>query len=159
MKIVKEIIPYIIILIVVILFRSFIATPVKVDGQSMYPTLDGNEIAILNKLAKINRFDIVVIDEPSNDLIKRVIALPNETVEISNSIIYVNGKKLKDKYGDGTTSSYSKRKLKKDEYFVLGDNRENSRDSRMIGPVKKKQIKGTTKFIIFPFNKFGKIKH
>ena len=158
MKILKEIYPYIIILLVVILIRTFIATPIKVDGISMYPTLKGNEFLILNKLGKPDRYKIVVVDEKEDDLIKRVIGLPNETVEIKNGNIYINGKKIKDEYGSGTTSSYDKIKLKKDEYFVLGDNRENSRDSRSIGPVKAKQIKGTTNFILFPFNKIGKVK-
>ncbi len=157
MKILKEIYPYIIIIIVVILFRTFIATPIKVDGQSMHPTLNGNELLILNKLGKIERFKIVIVDEDTDDLIKRVIGLPNETIEIKNSNIYINGKKIEDKYGDGRTSDYEKITLKKDEYFVMGDNRENSRDSRMIGPIKKSKIKGTTNFIIFPFNKIGKI--
>ena len=157
MKILKEVYPYIIILVVVILIRTFIATPIKVDGSSMFPTLKGNEIMILNKLGKPKRFSIVVVAQEPDDLIKRVIGLPNETIEISNNNIYINGKKIKDKYGDGTTSDYQKIKLKKDEYFVLGDNRENSRDGRSIGPIKKEKIKGTTSIVIFPFNKIGKV--
>lgn len=157
MKIIKELIPYIVILIIVVLFRSFIATPVKVDGTSMYPTLDGNEIMILNKLGKIDRYDVVVIDYSPSDIIKRVIGLPGETVEIKNNVIYINGKKIKDQYGKGDTGEYDKIQLSDDEYFVLGDNREYSKDSRYIGPIKAKEIKGTTNFIIFPFTKFGKI--
>ncbi len=156
-RVIKEIYPYVIILAVVVLIRTFIATPVKVDGTSMYPTLKGNEFLILNKLGHPKRFSIVVVDEKEDDLIKRVIGLPNETIEIKNSVIYINGKKLEDKYGSGETSGYDKIKLKSDEYFVLGDNRENSRDSRVIGPVKEKELKGTTNFILFPFNKIGKI--
>ncbi len=156
-KFIKEIYPYVIILIVVVLFRTFIATPVKVDGVSMYPTLKGNEFLILNKLGKIDRYDIVVVDEIEDDIIKRVVGMPNETIEITNGNIYINGKKIKDNQKNGETSSYDKITLKSDEYFVLGDNRENSKDSRMIGPIKKKDIKGTTNFIIFPFSKIGKI--
>lgn len=156
-KIIKDLIPYIIILILVILFRSFIATPVKVDGKSMFPTLSGNEIMILNKLGKIDRFDIVVVKNNNDDLIKRVVGLPGETIEIINNNVYIDGKKIDDIYGSGESSDYSKRKLEKNEYFVLGDNRENSMDSRTIGPIKDTQIEGTTSFVIFPFNKLGNV--
>ena len=89
MKIVKSLMPYIVIVIVVILIRSFIVTPVKVNGSSMYPTLDGGEIMFLNKLAKLKRFDIVVlqIDRENEDLIKRIIGLPGEKVKILNNKI------------------------------------------------------------------------
>lgn len=155
---IKDFLPYLIILVVVVLFRTFIATPIKVDGMSMYPTLEGNEIMILNKLGKIQRYNIVVVKEEKEDLIKRVIGLPNETIEIVEGNIYINGKKIEENYGKGETSDYPKTKLKSDEYFVLGDNRENSKDSRSIGPVKKKQINGNTSFIIFPFTRFGNTK-
>ena len=158
MKIIKEIYPYVIILVAVVLFRSFIATPVRVDGESMFPTLKGNEIMILNKLGHIDRYDIVVVKESKDDIIKRVYGLPGETIEVENSNIYINGKKIKDNFGSGETEDYPKRKLKKNEYFVLGDNREISKDSRIIGPVKEKQILGTTSFVIFPFNHLGKVK-
>ena len=122
---IKDFLPYLIILVVVILFRTFIATPIKVDGMSMYPTLEGNEIMILNKLGKIQRYNIVVVKDEKEDLIKRVIGLPNETIEIVEGNIYINGKKIKENYGKGETSDYPTTKLKSDEYFVLGDNREN----------------------------------
>ena len=154
---IKELIPYIIILIVVVMIRSFIITPVKVDGQSMLPTLSGNEVMILNKLANIDRFDIVVLDGDDEDLIKRVVGMPTDTIEITDAKIYINGKKIKDNFGSGVTSDYPKTKLKNNEYFVLGDNRENSRDSRFFGPVKSSNIKGTAKFVLFPFSKFGNV--
>ena len=77
-KIIKEIYPYVIIVVAVILFRSFIATPILVKGRSMYDTLKGNEMMILNKLTKIDRYDIVVVDEKDSDyIIKRVEAKEN----------------------------------------------------------------------------------
>ena len=159
-KIIKEIYPYVIIVVAVILFRSFIATPILVKGRSMYDTLKGNEMMILNKLAKIDRYDIVVVDEEddSDYIIKRVIAMPGETIYCIDNEIYVNDKKIKDEFAYGETEDFEKITLKKDEYFVMGDNRAISKDSRIIGPVKKKDIKGTTKFIIFPFNKIGFVK-
>ena len=158
-KILKELYPYVIIVIAVVLFRSFIATPILVKGRSMYETLTGNEMMILNKLAKIDRFDIVVVDNTVDDyIIKRVIALPNETIYCLNNEIYVNDKRIKDTYAYGETEDFDKITLKKDEYFVMGDNREISKDSRIIGPIKKKSIKGTTKFVLWPLNKLGFVK-
>ncbi|MCI9280844.1 MAG: signal peptidase I [Bacilli bacterium] len=160
MKIIKSLIPYIIIIIVVILVRTFIATPVRVNGSSMYPTLKGNEIMLLNKLGHINRFDIVVlkIDDREDNLIKRIIGLPGETVEIKDNEIYINDKKIEDKYGYGVTYNIDKVTLKKDEYFILGDNRKISLDSRVFGTIHKDEIKGTTDFIMYPFKSFGKVK-
>lgn len=153
----KELLPYIIILIVVLLVRTFIATPIKVNGNSMYKTLDGTEFMILNKLAKINRYDIVVVDTKSDELIKRVYGLPGEKISIENNSIYINDKKIEDVYAYGETSNYESITLGSDEYFILGDNRAVSLDSRTIGPVKKSQIKGTTNFILYPFSRFGKV--
>lgn len=153
----KELLPYIIILIVVLLVRTFIATPIKVNGNSMYKTLDGSEFMILNKLAKIDRYDIVVVDTKSDELIKRVYGLPGEKISIENNSIYINDKKIEDIYAYGETSNYESITLGSDEYFILGDNRVVSLDSRTIGPVKKSQVKGTTNFILYPFNRFGKV--
>ncbi len=155
LKNIKEILPYLLILFIVILVRSFIATPIKVNGTSMYTTLDGTEFMILNKLAKVNRYDIVVVDTKEEELIKRVYGFPGEKIAIENGNIYINDKKIEDPYAYGTTSDYEAITLKEDEYFVLGDNRAVSKDSRSIGPVKKSQIKGTTNFILYPFNRFG----
>lgn len=153
----KELLPYIIILLIILFVRTFIATPIKVNGNSMYQTLNGKEFMILNKLGKIDRYDIVVLDTKDDELIKRVYGLPREKIAIENGTIYINDKKIEDKYAYGNTSSYEAITLKDDEYFVLGDNRVVSLDSRIIGPVKRKDIKGTTNFILYPFNRFGKV--
>ena len=115
---------------------------------------------LLNKLGHINRFDIVVlkIDGREDNLIKRIIGLPGETVEIKDNDIYINDKKLEDKYGYGVTYNIDKVTLKKDEYFILGDNRKISLDSRVFGTIHKDEIKGTTDFIMYPFKSFGKVK-
>jgi len=158
-KVFKDIYPYIVIVLIVVLFRSFIATPILVKGRSMYDTLKGNEMMILNKLAKIDRYDIVVVDEVDDDyIIKRVIALPGESIYCKDNEIFVNDKKINDKFAYGETADFDKIVLKNNEYFVMGDNRAISKDSRIIGPVKKKDIKGTTRFILYPFNKIGFVK-
>ncbi len=160
MKFLRELIPYIIVIVVVIFIRTFIVTPVKVNGTSMYPTLDGGEIMLLNKLGKIDRYDIVVlkIDAENDNLIKRIIGLPGETVEIKDNKVYINDKEFEDSFGYGITYNIDKVTLGDDEYFVLGDNRIVSLDSRVFGKIKKKDIKGTTNFIIYPFKKIGKVK-
>lgn len=157
-KIILELLPYIVILVVVVLIRTYLVTPIMVSGPSMEPTLDGGEVMILNKISDINRFDIVVVDIGTEDIIKRVIAMPGESISCEKGIIYVNGKKQDEKYSKGITLDFEKVILEDDEYFVMGDNREESLDSRRLGPIKINQIKGTTKLILFPFDKLGNVK-
>lgn len=159
MKIIKEIIPYIVIVVVVVLIRTFIITPVRVDGDSMKNTLKNGDILLLYKLGSINRFDIIVLDEEKDNekIIKRVIGLPGETVAIKKGKIYVNDKVIDDEYAYGETSDYDKVTLEDDEYFILGDNRLISKDSRYFGPIKKSEIKGKIVFRVFPFTKIGTV--
>ena len=157
-KFIKELIPYVVILVVVIIIRTYIATPVMVSGPSMNPTLKGKEIMILNKIDdNYKRYDIVVLHTEHGEIIKRVIALPGETIQCKDNKIYINSRKIEEDYGMGTTSDIERVTLKDDEYFVLGDNRENSMDSRYYGPINIKNIKGKTSFIIFPFSRFGNV--
>lgn len=157
-KFIKELIPYVVILVSVVLIRTYLVTPVLVHGASMNPTLNNNDFMILNKVAKIDRFDIVVVKTKDEDIIKRVIAMPGETISIENGVVYVNDKKQEEEYSVGITSDYPRTELGDDEYFVMGDNRENSSDSRRIGPVKESQIKGTTNLVLFPFKDIGFVK-
>lgn len=160
-KIIKEILSYVVIILVVLLIRTYIGTPVKVNGTSMVPTLKEGNILVLNKLDKsFSREDIVVINKKveGSTIIKRVIGLPNEKIKCINGTIFINDKKYDDKYGSGQTSDFEEITLKSDEYFVLGDNRTISKDSRSLGPIKEKYIEGTTKIILYPFNKIGKVK-
>ncbi|MDD4188258.1 MAG: signal peptidase I [Bacilli bacterium] len=154
--------PYIIIILVVVILRTFIATPVRVNGTSMDPTLHNGETMILNKLGMktkgINRWDIVVIDTEDSHLIKRVIALPGETIYYNDYKLYINGKALEDNYSLSKTEDFEFVKLNKDEYFVMGDNRSISKDSRTIGSVNKKEIIGKTNIILFPIDRAGIIK-
>lgn len=155
LKLFKEIIPYVIILVVVVLIRTFLVTPIIVSGPSMQPTLHGGEVMILNKISAIERFDVVVVDIGSEEIIKRVIAMPGETISCENGIIYVNDRRQDEEYSQGNTFDFEKVTLGDDEYFVMGDNRENSVDSRRFGAFKKSQIKGTTNLVLFPFTEIG----
>lgn len=159
MKVIKEVIPYIVIVVVVVLIRTFIITPVRVDGDSMKNTLKNGDILLLYKLSSIDRFDIIVLDEEKDNekIIKRVIGLPGETVAIKKEKIYINDKVIDDEYAYGQTSDYNKVTLKDDEYFILGDNRLISKDSRYFGPIKENEIKGKIVFRLFPFTKIGTV--
>lgn len=164
MKWIKELLPYVIIIIVVILIRTFIVTPVIVDGTSMTPTLADNQVLILKKYDKsYKRFDIAVLDYNGTRLVKRVVGLPGEEVEYKQGKLYINGKEIKENFKHGKTTDFVLEqvgydKIPKDYYFVMGDNRTNSTDSRTVGLIHKSDILGETNFSLFPFNRFGSIK-
>ena len=155
----KEMLVYIIIIVIVILIKKFIFTPIKVNGPSMNDTFHDGDIMILDEISyrfkDIKRFDIVVIKYQDEFIIKRVIALPGETVEFHNNKLYINGEYVKEDFNYKKTLDFDKVRVPKDCYFVLGDNRVNSVDSRMIGPVKKSDIRGHARLTLFPFNRFG----
>ena len=157
-KILKEYLPYVVILVLVLIIKYNVVAPIRVNGRSMNNTLKDGDIMILNiigyKTSNLKRFDIVVVDNGKDYLIKRVIGLPGEEVEYIDNKLYINGKLVKDKYGNGNTSNF-KVKVKNNSYFVLGDNREDSLDSRYYGFFNKKKILGKTNFTVFPFNRFG----
>lgn len=155
---------------------TYVGQRTVVDGSSMEKTLSNGDNLIMNKIGykfgKIKRFDIVVF--PYNDpyrgkdanYIKRVIGLPGEIVTIKEGRIYItdeNGQYiLEEDYGyyknDAPMEGYLASEpvvLGDDEYFVLGDNRNGSSDSRMIGPIKEDKILGKAFFRIFPFKKIG----
>lgn len=158
-KILKEIFPYIIIIVIVLLVKAFIFTPVIVNGPSMLNTLHDKDIMILDKIGMklngIDRFDIVVIQTNHNKIIKRVIGLPGETIEYRDNKLYVNDKELEDSFANGITYDFEKIEIPKNSYYVLGDNREDSVDSRILGTITKQDILGHATFIIYPFHRFG----
>lgn len=162
---VKDITPYCIIILVVVLIRAFLVTPVRVQGSSMVPTLEGGEILLLKKYdTSYKRFDIVVLNKDSSKLIKRIIGLPGEHVAYKDSHLYVNDEEINEdflpsdiSFSDFDTLLLGNYTIPEGEYLVIGDNRNNSTDSRIFGFVKKKEILGTTSFRLFPFKKFGGI--
>ncbi|EOL44471.1 signal peptidase I [Enterococcus caccae ATCC BAA-1240] len=158
------------------LLRQFVFTPVVVKGHSMDPTLADGERVIALKNTEIKRFDIVTFpapDEPKKSYIKRVIGLPGDTVEYKGDVLYINGKEVKEPYLDEFKSEVTdgspltldftlsevtgEKKVPEGEYFVMGDNRRNSKDGRMIGFINKKDISGDVKFVLWPLNRFGTI--
>ncbi len=148
---------------------AFAVQPTKVLQTSMYPTLFENDMILLNKLAYTTcgpeRGDIVVFDPPfasDRSLIKRVIGLPGEWVGIQGDAFYINGNKLSEEVVK-TKTNYkvefnidrkSGTLLGPEEYFVAGDNRDVSYDSRSFGPIKRKAILGKAEVVFWPANHF-----
>lgn len=153
---------YIIILIIVVLVRTFIITPARVNGASMYKTLEDGQIVLLNKIDltinKPSRFQIVVLknDIDNDRIIKRIIGLPGEKVEYKDNKLYINDELVEENYNHGYTSDFNYA-LKDNEYYVLGDNREVSKDSRYFGPFNRKDILGSVNIRLYPFDEIGKI--
>ena len=161
-KFIKELIPYIIIIVVVVLIRSYIITPVIVVGDSMVPTLKDNQILLLNKLDyklnEIERYDIVVVKVGKSEIIKRVIGLPGENIEYRNNILYIDGHEVETEYNfeteDFTLNSICNcDKIPQDKYLVLGDNRKVSADSRIIGLIDISDIEGSAHLSLWPIKK------
>lgn len=107
-----------------------------VSGESMNPTLHDGQFLLAEKhIDNLERYDIIIANV-GKPIIKRIIGLPGETVEYKDNILYINGQPTEDKYGSGYTHDF-KVELANNEYYCLGDNRENSMDSRYYGPFTK----------------------
>ena len=164
-RIIDELIPYFVIVIVVVLIRTFIATPVIVSGDSMVPTLKNKQLLLLNKLDykfnDIRRFDIVVIDVDKKQIIKRVIGLPGETVAYYDNILYIDGHEVKNDYNFETddfrlNNICNCETIPNGKYLVLGDNRKISADSRIMGLIDERDILGSVSFSLWPIKKVSK---
>ena len=155
---IKEFLPYFMIILVVVLIKTFVVSPIRVNGASMNPTLNDKDIMLLDEISyrffDVERFDIVVVKEEDEYLIKRVIGLPGETVEYKNDKLYIDGKYVKEDFKHKETFDFSTT-LGKDEYFIMGDNRTNSTDSRVFGPISRDKIMGKTSLTILPISRFG----
>lgn len=135
---------------------NWIIMPVRIVGDSMYPTLENKQVGLTFVLSKhfgLDRFDIIVVEEHNELIIKRIIGLPNETVEYKNNTLYINDKPLAESFLQTNyrrnveartklpfTYRFAKVQLGQDEYFVMGDNRPRSQDSRFFGPLHKSEI-------------------
>ena len=132
---------------------AFSAQRTVVKGISMEPSYHEGDQLIVNKLSvkfiPIERNDVITVTrDDGTKIIKRVVALPGETVQITNGLLYINGEAQVTKFENMNDPGCAKDPitLKSDEYFVLGDNRNNSADSRMHGPIRKDQIIGKVAF-------------
>jgi signal peptidase I len=142
--------------------------PVKVEGTSMMPWLADKDRLFINKIAyhvgDIHRDDVVVFHypgDPSKSYIKRVIAEPGDTISIDHGTIYLNGHRLKEDYLPRQfrdSRSMDEIKIPPDEFFVMGDHRSISSDSRDFGPVPRHDIYGKAIYVYWPFQDAGWIR-
>ena len=164
-----------VVLLAVILYIgiSFAVQTVHVEGLSMFATLDDNDYLIANKidyrLHPPQRGDIIILRPPNNnstDFIKRVIALPGERLLIRDGVVYINGHRLIEPYlpeawvvfnSWPAIGSPNGSVIPPNQYFVMGDNRNKSQDSRYFGPIGRDRIDGRAWFRIWPLDHFGDI--
>ena len=164
------------IIVVFILFGVFAVQPVVVEGTSMLPQLDNGERLLVNKLVyykiqsvswgHLERGDIVVFwypKEPDKSYVKRIIGLPGEMVEVRNGKVVINGQELQEDYLDlehnQSLPSFPVKRVDEHHYFVMGDNRDNSSDSRYWGLVPEKYIYGKAFFRYWKPSKMGFLEH
>lgn len=156
-----------------LVITKFLVNPIQVFGSSMYPTLVDQErgfSSVISKNFEINRFDIVVVEAKGNaedHWVKRVIGLPHETIECRDDVIYINGEPIAQPFLDEGyveseteiygcfTNDFEPVELGENEYFLMGDNRPHSTDSRDVGAFSKDEITSVGIFIYFPFSEFG----
>ncbi|MBC7263292.1 MAG: signal peptidase I [Chloroflexi bacterium] len=150
-------------LFIVVLVNAFLAQATRVEGQSMQPSLHSDERLVIEKLSyhlhPPQRGDIIVLrltDRSTNPLIKRVIGLPGETVEIRDGRVYINGQVLEEPYViQPASGSMPPRVVPPGHVFVLGDNRDYSNDSRTFGEVPLENVLGRAWFRYWPLNEIG----
>lgn len=172
----KEILDWVIYIGIILLFTYLIITYVgvrtRVSGQSMQPTLHDGDNLLVDKLTyrfrDPKRYEIVVFPykyEEDTYYIKRIIGLPGENIQIIDGYVYINGEKLEKDYGAEVMQEAGIAEdpitLGEDEYFVLGDNRNHSSDSRVpnVGILKRKDLMGRAWVRIWPFDSIGVISH
>ena len=173
LKLLRDII---LIIAVFVLLGVFVAQPVVVEGTSMLPQLHDGERLLVNKLVyykfqsvdwgHFERGDIVVFwypRDPDKSYVKRIIGLPGETVELKNGIVLINGTALSESYLDTehnqSLPSFPPKKVEEHYYFVMGDNRDNSSDSRYWGLVPEKYIYGKAFFRYWKPSEIGFLRH
>ena len=172
----RELLGWLIYILIIIglsyLIINYVGQRTMVSGQSMEPTLSNGDNLIVDKISyrfrDPQRYDIIVFPykyEKNTYYIKRIIGLPGETVQIVDGYVYIDGQKLDEHYGNEVMENPGIAEeplvLGDDEYFVLGDNRNNSQDSRAanVGVIHKDDLLGRAWVRIWPLNKFGVIKH
>jgi len=161
-----------VVFVVTIVIRIFLIQPFVVEGSSMEPDFHDHEYVLIEKISyrfhTPSRGDVIVFRYPNNpsvNYIKRVIGLPGETIHIENGLVSINGRQLSEAYlasGEKTFESRNtdqayETKLSADQFFVMGDNREHSSDSRDWGPLKRNFIIGRSVLVLYPTKDFQAI--
>jgi signal peptidase I len=163
----REMLETILLALVLFLIINTLTARIRVEGSSMVPSLNHNNYVIVNRLAyrlgEVERGDVVVFKFPHNkeeDYIKRVIALPGETIEISNGFVYINGQPIEEPYIKAPLArDYPAVTVPPEMVYVMGDNRNDSSDSRRWGALSEGDIIGKAVFVYWPFPDFGVVEH
>lgn len=163
----KWLIIYVLLMAGILIASKTLFLNAYIPSDSMNPTLKrGDLVFSLRTATEYNRYDIAIFespDEPSVLYIKRIIGLPGDEVDIKNGIVYVNGNEIDDSYISKEKSNYTGHfSVPDDSYFMLGDNRNHSNDSRYWKSshfVKREKIKAVAKFRIYPLYKIGSIQY
>lgn len=152
-------------LVVALLLRTFVFSLIHVDGESMLETLQDGDILFVTMYDRYigreyARNEIVICNYPNvtGYRVKRVVGLPGETIEIRDGVTYINGQALEEEFVEyGPLSDYGPVTLEEGEYFLMGDNRARSKDSRndSVGPIVKGEIRGVVRAVIFPFERIS----
>jgi signal peptidase I len=150
-------------LLVALVIRAFFLAAFYIPSESMVPTLQKGDRVLVNKLSyklhDVNRGDVVVFERPPNepdngikDLIKRVVALPGETLEVRDCKVLINGNVLQEPYVKqwSRTCTFAPKTVGTNEVFVMGDNRDDSQDSRFFGPISQDLIVGRAFVVVWP---------
>ncbi|XJS11693.1 signal peptidase I [Aerococcaceae bacterium WGS1372] len=165
------------VLIAILLFitmREYVLQPFQVDGHSMEPTLQDQDQMIMLRNFDIERYDIVIFPDPrgsGDSYVKRVIGLPGDELYFVNDTMFLNNQAVEEAYLEPSKSEYDGdytadfslwdtlglTEIPEGYYFVMGDNRPYSGDSRQFGLIAEEDIQGETNFIYFPINRFGKV--
>lgn len=173
----KTVVLFIVTVIAFLLIRTFLFSPIEVDGASMYPALEDEDKIVINKLSHYDRFDIIVFKGTNEKIyVKRIIGMPGDKIHFKNDELYINDElfdepyltTLKQSINSGKLTGsfnlldlYGANEIPSGQYFVLGDNRLDSIDSRnpyIIGLVNEEQILGEVELIFYPFSNIKWIK-
>lgn len=157
--------------LIVLASRQFLFEPVSVHGKSMMPTFEEDDKVLLVKVSRIDNFDVIVFKAPEEkNFIKRVIGLPGDRLKMEEDQLYLNGQAVEEPYLQGNrewaeaqgypqlTTGFGEFIVPSGCYFVLGDNRLNSVDSRTIGFIRDEAVLGEVKYRISPIEHFGPVK-
>ncbi len=154
-------------ILIALFLRTFIFATSIVEGESMDPTLQDGERVIFNKLiyymGEPDRGDVVIIQRPTKNYVKRVIGLPGETIEINGSHLIINGEEYSQTFltedARYNTGNFGPVTIPKESYFVMGDNRAISKDSRNgLGFIEENEIIGKSEIVIYPFSEWAMTK-
>lgn len=164
LRLIWEVVETLLLALALYLGLNYLTARVQVHGQSMYPTFKGGEYVLVYRQAyhwgQPHRGDIVVFHPDSmrrEDYIKRIIGLPGDTVRIHNGVVYINGHPIEEPYISEPPRYEGQWKVPEGYIFVLGDNRNNSRDSHVMGPVPLSTVVGKAVFVYWPWQSLGKI--